>query len=594
MIRKILKLLAIFILFQALFCGLNAQDVALERIKIQTVASKLRPEIQNPIKQFKYRRIDRATVRDVETNVQEQLNKQGFFLNKIDSVRTVTLEDTTRGEVIIFVNPGKQFLLGEVQIELPDTLREDFQPILSEIAAQVRERPFNVALQNHILGQMVSRFEENGYPLCKIKTRDFKLDSLSGDQTLINLVLQIFPGDFVRLADLKVSPKSQTGIVYLKRILGFHKEEVYDERRIQKYLQILRRQDFIKSLKDPQLLVVNDLYSLYLNFEEASPTTLDGIVGYVPPAANDPADHGNFTGQLKVGLRNIFGTGRRLNVDWQKPNKLSEEFRINYREPFVLGFPFHLGGELHRLIRDTTYIEWEYSANLELPLNENLSGLFRFYSRQVYPDSLASRQKRYPQTKSVHTEFGLKWDSRDNLFNPSSGWFLSMLIDYGKQNNLGPAYLLAEDSLQTTNRTTRFKGELGLFLKSWRKQVLALNFHSVLVGAKGNEVRLPDMFWFGGAATVRGFREQQFFTDRVGWLNMEYRFLIGPRSRFFVFNDLAYYRQKSAKQSSELLIGYGLGLRFPGPLGIMQVDYGLARGEPFREGKIHFRLINQF
>ena len=41
-------------------------------------------------------------------------------------------------------------------------------------------------------------------------------------------------------------------------------------------------------------------------------------------------------------------------------------------------------------------------------------------------------------------------------------------------------------------------------------------------------------------------------------------------------------------------MGYGAGLSFPGPLGILQVDYGLAKDLNFREGKIHFRLINEF
>ncbi|MEJ2636415.1 MAG: hypothetical protein P8184_14130 [Calditrichia bacterium] len=44
----------------------------------------------------------------------------------------------------------------------------------------------------------------------------------------------------------------------------------------------------------------------------------------------------------------------------------------------------------------------------------------------------------------------------------------------------------------------------------------------------------------------------------------------------------------------EILLGYGLGIRLTGPLGLLQVDYGLADGLPFREGKIHFRIINEF
>ena len=43
-----------------------------------------------------------------------------------------------------------------------------------------------------------------------------------------------------------------------------------------------------------------------------------------------------------------------------------------------------------------------------------------------------------------------------------------------------------------------------------------------------------------------------------------------------------------------MLPGYGLGIRFDTPLGIMGVDYGLGKGDSFSEGKIHFGITSQF
>jgi outer membrane protein insertion porin family len=107
-------------------------------------------------------------------------------------------------------------------------------------------------------------------------------------------------------------------------------------------------------------------------------------------------------------------------------------------------------------------------------------------------------------------------------------------------------------------------------------------------------LRPPDQVWFGGARTVRGFREDQFFARRVAWLNTEYRLLLGPRTRFFVFTDNAFYSRDYPDKVDQWLTSYGLGLRLEGPLGIMQVDYGLEKGASFQEGKLHFRVINEF
>jgi outer membrane protein insertion porin family len=249
---------------------------------------------------------------------------------------------------------------------------------------------------------------------------------------------------------------------------------------------------------------------------------------------------------------------------------------------------------LHRLVRDTTYIEWEYSMNAEVPINENLSGFIRLFNREVYPDSLASLQLRLPQTRAIHTEIGMKWDTRSDIYNPKAGMVFSAYFDYGTQRNVGPQYLLEEDSLADRTNVRKVRGEFAFFWEGFKNQVLALHLHSILIGYQGTQVRPPDMFWFGGATTVRGYRENQFFGDRVGWLNLEYRFLVGPRSRLFIFTDFAYYSRELPEEKEEYLVGYGAGISFPGPLGILQVDYGLARNLSFSEGKIHFRLINEF
>ena len=72
-------------------------------------------------------------------------------------------------------------------------------------------------------------------------------------------------------------------------------------------------------------------------------------------------------------------------------------------------------------------------------------------------------------------------------------------------------------------------------------------------------------------------------------------FLTGRESRIYLFNDWGFYNFKTADGVEEdILPGYGIGVRFMTPLGIMSVDYGLGRKDTFSTGKIHIGIVNSF
>jgi len=583
------------LLFSNLFSQTKEEKtLVLERIEV-IFAQKENPRLKIPQQKYRNKRLDDINIRAITEEILGQLKSHSYFLATTDSTKITEGEQEEFGILQLFITAGPQFRLLGVHWELSDSLKEHYQTLIEENVRNYTDRPYTDELQQALFRSVIQLFENSGYPLCRIKTEGFQLDSLEANRLGIWLNLQVEEGPTVKLMGLRVPPESDISTRYLERVFRFKKNEVYDENRIERYTRLLRKQDFIKSVESIDLVYgLDSLYYLQLRFEKSPSTTLDGVVGYIPPPVNDPTQNGYFTGLFNIGLKNLFGTGRRLDVYWQKPDRYSEDFRVRYREPFLLGLPFHLGGTLHRLVRDTTYIEWEYSLNAEVPISENLSGFARFYNREVFPDSLASLQLRLPQTRAYHSELGLRWDTRDEPFNPKQGQVFSLFFDYGTQKNVGPEYLIQQDTLVSESNVTKVTGEVATFLQFFRNQVLALHFHGILIGYEGTAVRPPDMFWFGGATTVRGYRENQFFGAKVGWVNTEYRFLVGPRSRLFIFGDFAYYSRQEPEFKEEFLVGYGAGISFPGPLGILQVDYGLARGLSFSEGKIHFRIINEF
>ena len=549
--------------------------------------------------QYENRRYTPGLLKEIKTETLETLKTSGYYFADIagESVEIDSSGQTV--DIQLDIKNGGVLRLHSLQFEnRPDssrqlrTLWEDVAEISNDYLGKTYTDVISAALSRDIL----TIFENNGYPLARIHTETFDLQAApDGKSWRLTLGLRIEPGDSVKIAYLKFPKQKNNLTPYLQRLLRFRPGQRFDANKIERYLHILRRQEFLKDVREPVLaLDKNGKYFLSIDFEETPSTALDGIVGYIPPPANDRSASGYLTGLVNIGIRNLFGGGRKLKVFWQKQDRFSDEFRVGYREPFVAGLPFHTEFAMQRLVRDTTFIEWHYRLQFELPLSEALSAFVNVASRNVSPDTLASRQLRLPRTESLITETGIRWDVRDNLLNPRKGVFLEMAFGLSKQNNKGPEFLVMEDSLKRSVTLQKMRADFSVFLPTFKHQALANHFHANLIENNGGVLRLPDQVWFGGATSVRGFREAQFFARRVFWLNSEYRFLLGPQSRFFVFTDNAYFERQSPDNLKKWLTSYGLGLRLTSPLGIMQIDFGLERGAPFQEGKLHIRVINDF
>jgi outer membrane protein insertion porin family len=574
---------------------LAQQGILLERLDIR-YDSKVNVSKRTYQKQYQNRVFTSQLSSEIKAKILEDLKDQGYYFAEIDS--SAIKVDSIRNAVQMFlrVRSGNRLKLNEVTILNIDSLSVELGERVIDQIESYPGKYYTDLLVKSLFRDIVGVLENNGYPLARVYTGDFKFtESPDEKEWLLNLDLEISPGDSIQIVYLRF-PKQRSNLTsYLQRLLRFNPGQQYQEKKVSKYITILRRQEFIKQVQQPVLAQDKDgKYFLSIDFEETPSTTFDGIIGYVPPPANQADEKGYFTGLINIGVRNLFGGERKLQVFWQKQDRLSDEFRLAYREPFIFGLPFHTQVGMDRLVRDTTYIEWHYRGNFEFPFNEVLSAYISLANRNVAPDSLASRQLRLPITESWISETGIRWDLRNDLQNPIRGLNLDISFSLNRQKNKGPTYLLAEDSLRESVTLQRMRADLSLFLPTFKRQVLANLLHLEFVENSKEVLRPPDQVWFGGARTVRGFREDQFFARRVAWLNTEYRLLLGPRTRFFVFTDNAFYSRDYPDKVDQWLTSYGLGLRLEGPLGIMQVDYGLEKGASFQEGKLHFRVINEF
>ncbi len=66
-----------------------------------------------------------------------------------------------------------------------------------------------------------------------------------------------------------------------------------------------------------------------------------------------------------------------------------------------------------------------------------------------------------------------------------------------------------------------------------------------------------------------------------------------------MFFDTGYYLrneelERNIERTEGFKIGYGLGINLETGIGVLGVNFGIAEGDSFSDGKIHFGILNEF
>lgn len=520
------------------------------------------------------------------------LQARGFYFARIDSVtREASAHPNT----------------AEAKVYLSSNARVQFAPVVKITDSTVyfsvsRENPNNwrgkieeEKLQQR-LTERLEDFAKRGYPLAYFYIDSVVLAANEADEALAKLYLQFDPGPAVRIDSIVVRGAKLTKRSVLVRELPIRAGDSFNFDKVQSIPDRLMRLGYLQSVAPPQLAVdARGRYLLDIAIVEGNSNWLNGVAGYNP---GEGTQKGFVSGLIDVKFGNLLGTGRQINARWEKRSRETQELALRYREPWILGYPVHLAGGFQQLIQDTTYVErrWEFAA--ELPLGQNFTASGHLAKESISPDSLANIRFNLPRSSVTSIGATLRYDSTDDPINPRRGVFYTTTVETGRK---------------TTDQVIGIEGkkfsrdkilvDLHWLLPTLGHQVLSLAVHGRQVKSNAPpEILVTDQFRFGGATTLRGYREEQFRGSRVAWANVEYRYLLSRRTRAFLFFDAGYYSgfeyvnaiSPQLHQVENNVYAWGLGARIDTPLGIVGVDYGLGEGDALTNGKVHVSLVNSF
>jgi outer membrane protein insertion porin family len=521
--------------------------------------------------------------------VTDNLRRLGYLGAQAVIASTEYTADSGFVTVTVEVKEGRRSIIGSITCSGQHELTQE--AILEQFEVRPGD-PLDQALLELDIDALLSRYEKMGLPLarCEVQTMESHLGE-EADSLL--LLLKINEGQRVTIDEIRVAGNRETKASVVVRETRVNPGELFNPAKVNAIKTRLNRLNIFSSVAEPELYTRGSTGGLLITVQEGNTNTFDGIVGYVP--GSTAGESGYVTGLVSVSMRNLFGTGRKLNVRWQREDRYSQELGFRYIEPWILGAPVNLGGGFLQRQQDSSYVHRTIDGQADLMLSEELSIGFLIRSEEVIPsiDSTHVSTTRPSSTSAIGAN--ILYDTRNEVYNPTTGARYRIEYSYGNKK-------LTEDASHTDvssgkSEVQKLLLDLEFYLTTFARQVVAFGVHGYEV--RGREIQESDMFRFGGAKTLRGYRENQFIGSRVAWTNAEYRFLLGRRSFLFGFLDTGYYNRLADPEQNipgedGLKYGYGFGLRTDTPLGNISVSFALGQGDSFSQGKIHIGLINDF
>ncbi|MDQ7052670.1 MAG: BamA/TamA family outer membrane protein [candidate division KSB1 bacterium] len=450
---------------------------------------------------------------------------------------------------------------------------------------QVRIRDF--AAVDSQVDALLKQFGEAGYPFARATLDSILVLPAHGRGASYELVYRIEPGSRVIIDSIRIVGNSLTRREVILRELPVKPGMVYRESLIEAIPQRLWSLRFLRVMNEPRLYVTPQQTGiLEITVQEGRSNFFNGVLGYNPGTGTQP---GFLSGLIDIEFANLLGTGREIRARWEKRGPKTQDLSLFFREPWVFGKPFHLEGGFQQLIQDTSYVRRSWQFKVEWPFLEGMRLVTQLSRSAVLPDSVGLALG-IPPSQATSAGFGIEYTSLDEPVNPTRGARFSTLLE-----TIAKRLDDAEQG-QGDFRQKRLLVDASWNLSLWRWQVVHVGLHWRHITTSEPFVSITDQFRFGGATTLRGYREEQFRGSRVAWATVEYRYLLGQRSRAFLFYDLGYFSRRDPKAGliQSVKQSFGFGVRLETRIGLIGIDYGLGEGDTILQGKVHLSLINTF
>jgi len=534
------------------------------------------------------------------------LQAKGFVTASLDSISF----DSTSANLVVYL--GQQYKWAHINTGVAD-------PHVLALSGwnekMFSNKPINFDQLKIFQERMLVYLENNGYPFAKIF-----LDSIRLHDDSVSAHLIVDKGPLYRIDSLRVFGNARISNDFLQRYLEIPNGSIYNREKLVAIPKKLRELSFVEEeqASNMSLLGTGSVLNLYLKQKRSS--QVNAIVGFLPNNDQLSSKKLLITGEANINLRNAFGGGEALGLNWQQLQVKSPRLSLFYRHPYLFRSPLGIDFAFDMLRKDSSYLNINLQLGARYVLSESKSGKIYLHHFQtvlsqggINEGKLIST-RALPDVADVNTlAIGLEFEENKTnyRFNPRSGYEFRLGGSAGtkkikKNNQILELKDPSDPSFDFNSLYDTVK------LKSYQMRVIGLIAKYFPVGRQGtfktalnggslfsDNIFRNELFQVGGYKMLRGFDEESQYLSQYVVGTLEYRYLIDVNSFFYGFVDGGWGRNHSRlSKYTHTYIGTGLGLALETKTGIFNLAWAVGKRDdiPFnlRQSKIHFGFVNYF
>lgn len=507
---------------------------------------------------------------------------RGYLGASIDSLSG----DSSNTKALVHLGPRLKW--GELQIKDSIGLINDPGQIGFRFKAGKSEIKLSTFSLYHELA--LKKLENNGYPFAQVSFQnlDWKSDTLNAE-------LYIQKGPFVTFDSILLRSGAKVNPAFIRNYLELKSGMPYSEKLVQRISTKIREIPFLQEQKKTEILFAANQANVYLYLVEQKASFANGVVGIQPDAVTGDVV---ITGQLELKLLNALKRGELFNLAWRKLQSETQDVFLQMQYPYLFSTPIVFGGQLKIYRRDSTFstVDSRFELGYLLRGGNKISA----FVAQSQANKLTSTTTSSAALGNLRTtSYGLELDYQkvDYRFNPRSGYVLNLTGMVGTKR-IRDSLLLNDGSfLPEKSSQYSISNDFQYFQALGKKMCIQFRIRGAITE---NPLILDnEMYRIGGIKILRGFDEESIFANQYAVGTIEWRYLLGLNSRYFVFLDSGWYKRESVDLTIEdSPMGFGTGISFETKAGIFSISYALGQGfdNPilFRAAKIHFGFTSLF
>jgi len=528
---------------------------------------------------------------------------QGFNQVKVDYSFKIQKD---RVFITINLDEGKRYKIGEIKIEGNKNISTQ------EILKVIKIKPGDIYVESKVNDEIANiqrLYSDKGFIFAQVKD----LSVLNPETQKIDICFKIVENQVCYVNRILIKGNIKTKDRVIRRNLKIKPGEKVEGEKLRKSLQRLKNLGIFEEVSFSHIPTQeSNKIDLVVNVKEAKTgyfsfgggySSVEEFVGFIELSQsnfdwkNPPTFLG---GGQKFSLKGEFGTSKEfIDVSFTNPQI--------FDKPILFGFD----GYKRRYLReaDIGYGYDEDRRGGDIRFGYEFTDFFRAKLGLRYekvkisniPETATQELKKEEGRKtSAKLEYALIYDTRDNIFSPSKGFYSKLDLDHS-------AKFLGSDE-----EFVKIFSDNAFYLSLIKRSVLELRMRMGIAVPYGDSDRIPifDRFFAGGAYTIRGYDERKvgpidpITKDPIGGealliFNVEYTYPLTDFLKLAVFFDTGnVWSEYEDFKVKDLKSGVGIGIRVKTPLGPIRLDYGypldLGPGEEKKKGKFHFSISRGF